>query len=87
MAYSIERVEAALPRLYALAQVTLTSEMYRPVHVLLGSTSAGRDPVDDASNNLTDLLQGGTAVGTGLNTKKGFAEAFAQAVAEDTGAF
>lgn len=49
VAYSIERVEATLPRLYALAQ-------------------------------------GGTAVGTGLNARKGFAEAFAQAVADDTGA-
>jgi fumarate hydratase class II len=29
--------------------------------------------------------QGGTAVGTGLNTKKGFAEKFAAAVADDTG--
>jgi fumarate hydratase class II len=31
------------------------------------------------------LAQGGTAVGTGLNAKKGFAESFAQAVAQDTG--
>ncbi len=44
----IARVEAALPRLYALAQ-------------------------------------GGTAVGTGLNTRKGFAERFAAHVAELTG--
>lgn len=29
--------------------------------------------------------QGGTAVGTGLNAKKGFAERFAAAVAGDTG--
>lgn len=49
MAYNIERVKAAVPRLLALAQ-------------------------------------GGTAVGTGLNAKKGFAEAFAQAIANDTGA-
>jgi fumarate hydratase class II len=48
VAYSIERIEATLPRLYALAQ-------------------------------------GGTAVGTGLNARKGFAEAFAQAVADNTG--
>jgi fumarate hydratase class II len=46
--YGIERVEAALPRLYHLAQ-------------------------------------GGTAVGTGLNAKKGFAEAFAAEVATITG--
>jgi aspartate ammonia-lyase len=35
---------------------------------------------------LLALAQGGTAVGTGLNAKKGFAEAFAQAIADDTGA-
>ena len=31
------------------------------------------------------VAQGGTAVGTGLNAKKGFAERFAAAVADDTG--
>ena len=31
-------------------------------------------------------LQGGTAVGTGLNTKAGFDVKFAQTVADDTGA-
>ena len=46
--YGIERVEAALPRLYQLAQ-------------------------------------GGTAVGTGINTRIGFAEDVAEAVASDTG--
>ena len=34
---------------------------------------------------LLELAQGGTAVGTGLNTKKGFAEKFAAQVAEYTG--
>ena len=34
---------------------------------------------------LMQLAQGGTAVGTGLNTRKGFAEAFAAAVAKITG--
>ncbi len=34
---------------------------------------------------LFELAQGGTAVGTGLNTKKGFAEAFAREVAAATG--
>lgn len=34
---------------------------------------------------LYELAQGGTAVGTGLNAKKGLAEAFAQEVAEATG--
>lgn len=48
VAYGIERVKAALPRVYYLAQ-------------------------------------GGTAVGTGLNAKKGFAEAFAAEVARITG--
>ena len=46
--YGVERVEAALPRLYQLAQ-------------------------------------GGTAVGTGINTRIGFAEDVAEAVAVDTG--
>lgn len=35
--------------------------------------------------HLYQLAQGGTAVGTGLNAKKGFAEAVAKAVATDTG--
>ena len=48
VAYGIERVKTALPRVYLLAQ-------------------------------------GGTAVGTGLNAKKGFAEAFAAEVAAITG--
>ncbi len=34
---------------------------------------------------LYELAQGGTAVGTGINSKKGFAEAFAQEVAHITG--
>lgn len=36
-------------------------------------------------SNVYELAQGGTAVGTGLNTKKGFAEDFAQEVAKITG--
>ncbi|PCI88015.1 MAG: fumarate hydratase, class II [Hyphomicrobiales bacterium] len=48
MEFAIERVKAAMPRMYPLAQ-------------------------------------GGTAVGTGLNTKPGFAEEFAKTVAEVTG--
>ncbi|MEI6730063.1 MAG: class II fumarate hydratase [Pseudomonadota bacterium] len=35
--------------------------------------------------NIYQLAQGGTAVGTGLNAKKGFAEAFAAQVAQMTG--
>jgi fumarate hydratase class II len=42
--------------------------------------------VQDALKRLYKLAQGGTAVGTGLNTKIGFAEKFADAVAKDTGA-
>ena len=34
---------------------------------------------------LLQLAQGGTAVGTGINTRKGFAEDIAAAVAQDTG--
>jgi fumarate hydratase class II len=39
----------------------------------------------EALPRLYPLAQGGTAVGTGLNAKKGFAEAFAMQVAEITG--
>ncbi|MEM6904043.1 MAG: class II fumarate hydratase, partial [Pseudomonadota bacterium] len=35
--------------------------------------------------HLLELAQGGTAVGTGINTKRGFAEGFAAAVADITG--
>nr|WP_319382518.1 class II fumarate hydratase [uncultured Roseibium sp.] len=41
--------------------------------------------VTEASDGLYDLAQGGTAVGTGLNTKAGFAEDFAAEVAKITG--
>jgi len=41
--------------------------------------------VKEGLDGLYDLAQGGTAVGTGLNTKKGFAEAFAANVATITG--
>lgn len=37
--------------------------------------------VSDCLKDVFELAQGGTAVGTGLNTKKGFAEKFAAAVA------
>ena len=36
-------------------------------------------------NDLYFLAQGGTAVGTGLNTRVGFAEKFSSFVAEETG--
>ena len=38
-----------------------------------------------ASDGLLDLALGGTAVGTGLNCPKGFAEAVAKEIAEETG--
>ncbi|CAJ1370028.1 unnamed protein product [Effrenium voratum] len=41
--------------------------------------------VGEASDGLYELAQGGTAVGTGLNTKKGFAEKFAAEVATISG--
>ncbi|WP_153769982.1 class II fumarate hydratase [Labrenzia sp. CE80] len=41
--------------------------------------------VSEALDGLYDLAQGGTAVGTGLNTQKGFADQFAAEVAYITG--
>ncbi len=41
--------------------------------------------VKDTLPRLSQLAQGGTAVGTGLNCKKGFAELFAKKVSEITG--
>jgi fumarate hydratase, class II len=41
--------------------------------------------VTAALHNIYPLAQGGTAVGTGLNTRKGFAEAIAAGIAELTG--
>ena len=45
----------------------------------------GRAHLDAALPHLRELALGGTAVGTGLNAKKGFAEAFAAEVATITG--
>jgi len=45
----------------------------------------GIDRVNDALHRMYELAQGGTAVGTGLNAKKGFAEQFAAQVADITG--
>lgn len=45
----------------------------------------GIERVKSCLPRLYPLAQGGTAVGTGLNTKKGFAEAFAAQVAKITG--
>jgi fumarate hydratase class II len=44
----------------------------------------GQRRLDQALPALLELAQGGTAVGTGLNTQKGFAERFAQEVASFT---
>ncbi|WP_168463966.1 class II fumarate hydratase [Wolbachia endosymbiont of Ctenocephalides felis wCfeT] len=44
----------------------------------------GIDRVKSTLGNVYELAQGGTAVGTGLNTKKGFAEDFAKEVAKIT---
>ena len=48
----------------------------------IGGVIAG---IQRAMPDLLQLAQGGTAVGTGLNTPKGFAEQFAREVAEITG--
>lgn len=45
----------------------------------------GIERVKTALPRIYELAQGGTAVGTGLNTKPGFAEAFAAEVAKTTG--
>ncbi|KAL0036241.1 hypothetical protein WJX79_009533 [Trebouxia sp. C0005] len=45
----------------------------------------GLKRIKDALPRLYQLAQGGTAVGTGLNSKKGFDTALADAVAKDTG--
>eukprot|EP00850_Spirogloea_muscicola_P015052 SM000112S23994 [mRNA] locus=s112:225802:238896:- [translate_table: standard] len=41
--------------------------------------------IEDTIPRMSQLAQGGTAVGTGLNTRVGFAEKVAEAVADDTG--
>lgn len=45
----------------------------------------GLDRIHDSLKRLLPLAQGGTAVGTGLNSKQGFAEQFAEQVASFTG--
>jgi fumarate hydratase class II len=47
--------------------------------------SNGIGRVESTLKNLKFLAQGGTAVGTGLNTKKGFAEKVAEQVSKETG--
>lgn len=45
----------------------------------------GIERVESTLPKLYQLAQGGTAVGTGINTRKGFAEDVAKAVSDDTG--
>jgi fumarate hydratase class II len=47
--------------------------------------TAGIERIEAALPGLYPLAQGGTAVGTGLNSKRGFAEAFATKIATFTG--
>ena len=47
--------------------------------------AAGIERIELALPGLHELAQGGTAVGTGLNAPKGFGEAIAAQIAEDTG--
>lgn len=51
----------------------------------IAQLEAGIERIRGSLSDLFGLAQGGTAVGTGLNTKKGFAEAFAAEVANITG--
>jgi len=48
-------------------------------------TELGIDRVEGCMSRLTEIAQGGSAVGTGLNAGKGFAKCFAEIVAELTG--
>ncbi len=61
--------------------LTLGQEFSGYVH----QVEMGLHRVDQVLPALCELAQGGTAVGTGLNAKKGFAEAFAREVAQVTG--
>ena len=45
----------------------------------------GIERVERNIADLSELAQGGTAVGTGLNTYIGFAEAIAEEVSKETG--
>jgi fumarate hydratase class II len=51
----------------------------------LAQVEYGIRRIKDATEQLFELAQGGTAVGTGLNCPPGFAERFAEIVAEMTG--
>ncbi|CAO3666295.1 unnamed protein product [Umbelopsis vinacea] len=61
--------------------ITLGQEMSGYVTQL----TLGMERVEGSLKNLYKLAQGGTAVGTGLNTRKGFDEKVAAAISEITG--
>lgn len=61
--------------------VTLGQEFSGYAH----QVKMGIERVKSALPRIYELAQGGTAVGTGINSKKGFAEAFAKQVADITG--
>ncbi|MFT6887688.1 MAG: fumarate hydratase class II [Paracoccaceae bacterium] len=61
--------------------LTLGQEFGGYVH----QVAKGIDRIERALPNIYELAQGGTAVGTGMNAKPGFAEAFAANAAKITG--
>ena len=61
--------------------LTLSQEFSGSAH----QVAMGIQRVKDALGRIYELAQGGTAVGTGLNTKKGWAEAVAAHMADITG--
>lgn len=70
-------------RLLSCALVPLTLEQEFSGYVM--QLSLGIHRVEGALPNLLKLAQGGTAVGTGLNTRKGFDEKVASAIGALTG--
>lgn len=61
--------------------ITLGQEFSGYVHMLKNNVKR----INQALENVYELAQGGTAVGTGLNTYVGFAEKLAETVAKETG--
>ncbi|KAK3037009.1 hypothetical protein RJ639_031583 [Escallonia herrerae] len=77
--YGIDRVMCTLPRMYQVGDLCLFKSnpcICTSLRFLLSSNISEMP--------LEQLAQGGTAVGTGLNTKKGFDVKIAAAVAEET---
>jgi fumarate hydratase class II len=87
--------DAITARANELAEVVKTGRTHlmdaMPVtfgQVLSGWASqieANRQRLSAALNEISQLPQGGTAVGTGINTPAGFAATFARCLSEDTG--